>query len=165
MDLTPNVGDYREENTMTKNLPEKEDMSKIATQQQEPSQDAKDAAPAEEQQWSLMDKAFAEKFKAGGYQYGTDEKQDAHSWFRFGYFAAMEAKKEMNTIAQDAKDAARYRDDLISCRDMVETERTQYERLAFMCWKLDVTENYVKEAQQLSDLLDRIDAAIKETPC
>jgi hypothetical protein len=58
-----------------------------------PPQDAKDAVPTQEQQWSMMDKAFVDKFKAGGYQYGTDEKQDANSWFRFGYFAAMEAKK------------------------------------------------------------------------
>jgi hypothetical protein len=66
--------------------------------------------------------------------------------------------------SQDAKDAARYRDDLISCRGMVKTELNHYERLALVHGKTAVAENYEKEAQRLSDLLDRIDAAMKETP-
>ena len=66
--------------------------------------------------------------------------------------------------SQDAKDAARYRDDLISCRGIVKTELNYYKRLAFMYWKHAVVENHEKEVQRLNDLLDRIDAAIKETP-
>ena len=100
----------------------------------------------------------------------TDEQIDM-MWRRAGiannargaFFAGVAAGIRAQP-SQDAKDAARYRDDLISCRGMVKTELNHYERLALVHGKTAVAENYEKEAQRLSDLLDRIDAAMKETP-
>ena len=141
MDLTPNVGDYREENTMTTPIEALREL--IACK------DLKDR----------LDGAVGSARGSLAYLQHCDEYDSRKPIAWANARAALAAECKRATQQQE------YRDDLISCRDMVETELTQYERLAFMCWKLDVAENYVKEAQRLSDLLDRIDAAIKETPC
>lgn len=52
------------------------------------------------------------------------------------------------------------RTDLISCRGTVKSELNHYERLTMVHGKTVVAENYEREAQRLSDLLDRIDALI-----